>query len=39
MRVAYEYSHLGGKEILQVRFPKILREIRELDLRGAEESR
>jgi len=30
MRVAYEYSHLGGKEILQVRFPEILREIREV---------
>jgi hypothetical protein len=29
MRVAHEYSHLGGAEILQVRYPDIDREIRE----------
>jgi hypothetical protein len=27
MRILYEYSHLGGAEILQVRFPKLLKEI------------
>ena len=27
MRIFYEYSHLGGKEILQVRFPQHLQEI------------
>lgn len=27
MKKVYEYSHLGGAEILQVRFPKINREI------------
>ncbi len=27
MHIFYEYSHLGGKEILQVRFPKHLEEI------------
>ncbi len=28
MRIFYEYSHLGGKEILQVHFPHLLDEIR-----------
>ena len=27
MKIAYEYSHLGGGEILKVRYPKILNEI------------
>lgn len=27
MRVVYEYSHLGGSEILQVRYPEINQEI------------
>lgn len=27
MKVVYEYSHLGGSEILKVRYPKIDREI------------
>ncbi|MFN4074207.1 MAG: BglII/BstYI family type II restriction endonuclease [Thermus sp.] len=30
MRIAYDYSHLGGKEILQVRFPHILSDIQEV---------
>lgn len=30
MRIVYEYSHLGGKQILQVDYPQILREIREV---------
>ena len=27
MKVVYEYSHLGGSEILQVRFPKLNKQI------------
>lgn len=27
MKIAYEYSHLGGSEILQVHYPKILQNI------------
>jgi len=27
MKVVYEYSHLGGSEILQVRYPKINKHI------------
>ncbi len=27
MKVVYEYSHLGGSEILQVRYPAINKEI------------
>lgn len=30
MKIIYEYSHLGGSEILQVRFPKINEEIYEV---------
>ncbi len=30
MKIAYEYSHLGGAEILQVRYPEIHEEIREV---------
>ena len=30
MKVVYEYSHLGGSEILQVRYPKIEKEIYEV---------
>lgn len=30
MRVVYDYSHLGGKEILLVRFPHVLAEIYEV---------
>ena len=30
MRVMYEYSHLGGTEILQVRYPECEREIYEI---------
>lgn len=30
MKIVYDYSHLGGKEILQVRFPHILSEIYEV---------
>lgn len=30
MRIFYEYSHLGGKEILQVRLPKHWQEIQEI---------
>lgn len=30
MRVVYEYSHLGGAEILQVRYPECEREIYEI---------
>jgi hypothetical protein len=29
MRVVYEYSHLGGAEILRLRYPDIEREIYE----------
>ena len=27
MKIVYEYSHLGGSEILQVQYPEILQEI------------
>lgn len=27
MKIAYEYSHLGGREIMQVRYPNLLEEI------------
>ena len=27
MKILYEYSHLGGSEILQVKNPEILQEI------------
>lgn len=27
MRIVYEYSHLGGAEILQVRYPQLLRDV------------
>ena len=27
MKVVYEYSHLGGSEILRVRYPKVEKEI------------
>ena len=27
MKIAYEYSHLGGSEIMQVRYKAILKEI------------
>lgn len=30
MRIVYEYSHLGGKQILQVDYPQILKEIHEV---------
>lgn len=30
MKIVYEYSHLGGAEILQVRYPEIHAEIREI---------
>ncbi|MEW6622474.1 MAG: BglII/BstYI family type II restriction endonuclease [Bacillota bacterium] len=30
MKVVYEYSHLGGAEILQVRYPKHMQEIYEI---------
>jgi len=30
MKITYEYSHLGGPEILQVRYPKINQEINEV---------
>jgi hypothetical protein len=30
MKVVYEYSHLGGSEILQVRFPKLNKQIYEV---------
>lgn len=30
MRIVYEYSHLGGAEILQVRYPKQLEEIKQI---------
>lgn len=30
MKITYEYSHLGGREILRVRFPEILKEIYEV---------
>lgn len=30
MRIVYEYSHLGGAEILQVRYPDCAREVREV---------
>lgn len=30
MRIVYEYSHLGGKQILQVDYPQILEEIHEV---------
>jgi hypothetical protein len=30
MKVVYEYSHLGGAEILKVRYPEIEREIYEV---------
>lgn len=28
MRIVYEYSHLGGRQILQVDYPDVLRDIR-----------
>ena len=30
MKVVYEYSHLGGSEILKVRFPEIEKDIKEI---------
>ena len=30
MKIVYEYSHLGGSEILQVRFAAIQEEIRKI---------
>jgi len=30
MRIVYEYSHLGGAEILQVRYPDCEREVYEI---------
>jgi len=30
MRTVYEYSHLGGAEILQVRYPDCEREVYEI---------
>lgn len=30
MKIVYEYSHLGGKQILQVDYPEVLTEIREV---------
>lgn len=30
MKIIYEYSHLGGKQILQVDYPEILKEIRQI---------
>ena len=30
MKIVYEYSHLGGAEILQVRYPEIHEEIRDV---------
>jgi len=30
MKIIYEYSHLGGSEILQVRYPKINQEVYEV---------
>jgi len=27
MKIVYQYSHLGGREIMQVRYPATLREI------------
>ena len=30
MKIVYEYSHLGGSEILQVRYPEIDRQIKEV---------
>lgn len=30
MKIVYEYSHLGGSEILQVRYPDIDQEINEI---------
>ena len=30
MRIVYEYSHLGGSEILQVRYPEINTAIQEV---------
>ncbi|WP_425360064.1 hypothetical protein [Candidatus Tisiphia endosymbiont of Ceraclea dissimilis] len=29
MKIVYEYSHLGGKQILQVDYPKIFQEVHE----------
>lgn len=30
MKIVYEYSHLGGAEIMQVRYPEIDKEITEI---------
>lgn len=30
MKIVYEYSHLGGKQILQVDYPDVLKEIKEV---------
>lgn len=30
MKIVYEYSHLGGRQILQTDYPKILKEIRQI---------
>lgn len=30
MKIVYEYSHLGGSEIMQVRYPEINREVNEV---------
>ena len=30
MKIVYEYSHLGGKQILQVDHPDLLKEVHEV---------
>ena len=30
MKIVYEYSHLGGKQILQIDYPEILREVHDV---------
>ena len=30
MKIVYEYSHLGGRQILQIDYPNILAEIKEV---------
>lgn len=30
MKIVYEYSHLGGRQILQVDYPGILKDVHEV---------
>ncbi len=36
MKAAYEYSHLGGSEIMRVRYPNVEQEIYEIISKSAQ---